>query len=30
CIFRSGSPAALTRDPEVRRVYLGEGFELPV
>ncbi|MBE0657108.1 MAG: LPS export ABC transporter ATP-binding protein [Bryobacteraceae bacterium] len=30
CIFRSGSPATLTRDPEVRRVYLGEGFELPV
>jgi lipopolysaccharide export system ATP-binding protein len=25
-IFRSGSPEALGRDPEVRRVYLGEHF----
>jgi len=25
-IFRSGSPEALARDPEVRRVYLGESF----
>jgi lipopolysaccharide export system ATP-binding protein len=29
-IFRAGTPAALAMDPEVRRVYLGEGFELPV
>lgn len=28
-IFRSGSPATLAGDPEVRKVYLGEGFELP-
>ena len=28
-IFRSGSPDVLARDPEVRRVYLGEGFQLP-
>jgi lipopolysaccharide export system ATP-binding protein len=28
-IFRAGSPAALGRDPEVKRVYLGEGFSLP-
>ena len=28
-IFRSGSPATLAHDPEVRKVYLGEGFELP-
>ncbi len=27
-IFRSGSPETLHRDPEVRRVYLGEGFEM--
>src|SRR5438128_12326379 len=27
-IFRSGSPEALGRDPEVRRVYLGENFNL--
>ena len=27
-IFRSGSPDALGRDPEVRRVYLGENFNL--
>lgn len=26
-IFRSGSPADLGRDPEVKRVYLGEGFQ---
>jgi lipopolysaccharide export system ATP-binding protein len=25
-IFRSGSPEALGNDPEVRRLYLGEGF----
>jgi lipopolysaccharide export system ATP-binding protein len=25
-IFRSGSPEVLGRDPEVKRVYLGEGF----
>ncbi|MGH9719463.1 MAG: LPS export ABC transporter ATP-binding protein [Bryobacteraceae bacterium] len=25
-IFRAGSPEALSRDPEVRRVYLGENF----
>jgi len=25
-IFRTGSPAALGRDPEVKRVYLGENF----
>ena len=29
-IFRSGSPEALARDPEVRRVYLGESFTLRV
>lgn len=29
-IFRAGSPAALGRDPEVKRVYLGESFTLPV
>jgi len=28
CIFRAGSPEALGCDPEVKRVYLGEGFEL--
>jgi lipopolysaccharide export system ATP-binding protein len=27
-IFRSGTPEALGSDPEVRRVYLGEGFNL--
>jgi lipopolysaccharide export system ATP-binding protein len=27
-IFRAGSPDALGRDPEVRRVYLGESFSL--
>ena len=27
-IFRAGTPEALGRDPEVRRVYLGEGFIL--
>jgi lipopolysaccharide export system ATP-binding protein len=27
-IFRAGTPAALAMDDEVRRVYLGEGFEL--
>ncbi len=27
-IFRAGSPEALTRDPEVKRVYLGESFNL--
>src|SRR5579862_2243246 len=27
-IFRAGSPEALSRDPEVRRVYLGEGFRM--
>src|ERR1700749_2364798 len=27
-IFRTGTPDALGRDPEVRRVYLGEGFSL--
>jgi lipopolysaccharide export system ATP-binding protein len=29
-IFRSGSPEALGRDPEVKRVYLGESFSLQV
>jgi len=29
-IFRSGSPESLAGDPEVRKVYLGESFELPV
>ena len=28
-IFRSGRPVDLAADPEVRRVYLGEGFQLP-
>ena len=27
-IFRAGSPEALGRDPDVRRIYLGEGFQL--
>ncbi len=27
-IFRAGTPEALGRDPEVKRVYLGEGFNL--
>ncbi len=27
-IFRAGSPEALGRDPDVKRVYLGEGFTL--
>jgi lipopolysaccharide export system ATP-binding protein len=29
-IFRAGSPEALGRDPEVKRVYLGESFQLGV
>jgi lipopolysaccharide export system ATP-binding protein len=29
-IFRAGSPEALGRDPEVKRVYLGESFTLGV
>ncbi len=29
-IFRSGSPGVLARDPEVKRVYLGESFQLPL
>jgi lipopolysaccharide export system ATP-binding protein len=29
-IFRSGSPAQLAQDPEVKRVYLGESFHLHV
>jgi lipopolysaccharide export system ATP-binding protein len=29
-IFRAGSPESLANDPEVRKVYLGESFELPV
>ena len=28
-IFRAGTPQALALDPEVRRVYLGENFQLP-
>ena len=28
-VFRSGKPRELESDPEVRRVYLGEHFELP-
>ena len=28
-IFRAGPPQELGRDPEVKRVYLGEGFSLP-
>lgn len=27
-IFRSGTPQALGRDPEVKRVYLGENFRI--
>jgi len=27
-IFRSGSPEALSNDPEVRRIYLGENFSM--
>ncbi len=27
-VFRSGTPNELASDPEVRRVYLGEGFRL--
>ena len=27
-IFRTGTPQQLGNDPEVRRVYLGEGFSL--
>jgi len=27
-IFRAGTPEALGRDPEVKRIYLGESFEL--
>ncbi len=27
-IFRTGTPQQLGRDPEVRRIYLGEGFSL--
>jgi len=29
-IFRGGSPEALERDPEVKRIYLGESFSLRV
>jgi lipopolysaccharide export system ATP-binding protein len=29
-IFRAGSPEALGRDADVKRVYLGESFSLPV
>jgi lipopolysaccharide export system ATP-binding protein len=29
-IFRAGSPEALQRDPEVKRIYLGESFSLRV
>jgi lipopolysaccharide export system ATP-binding protein len=29
-IFRAGTPEALARDPEVKRVYLGESFTLRV
>lgn len=28
-VFRSGSPDELQADPDVRRVYLGDNFELP-
>ena len=27
-IFRAGSPEALGRDPKVKRIYLGESFQL--
>lgn len=27
-IFRTGNPATLAEDPDVKRVYLGEGFQL--
>jgi lipopolysaccharide export system ATP-binding protein len=27
-VFRSGTPQALGSDPEVKRVYLGESFNL--
>ena len=27
-IFRAGSPEALSADPDVRRIYLGDGFQL--
>jgi len=27
-VFRSGTPSQLASDEEVRRVYLGEGFQL--
>ncbi len=27
-IFRTGTPGELGRDPEVKRVYLGEGFAM--
>jgi lipopolysaccharide export system ATP-binding protein len=29
-IFRAGSPEALARDPEVKRIYLGEAFSLQI
>jgi len=29
-IFRAGSPEALARDPEVKRIYLGETFSLQI
>jgi lipopolysaccharide export system ATP-binding protein len=28
-IFRTGTPGALGRDPEVKRIYLGESFRMP-
>ena len=27
-ILRAGAPAELSRDPQVRKIYLGEDFEL--
>mgnify|MGYP003345331986 CR=1 FL=1 len=27
-VFRAGTPLALAHDPEVRRVYLGDDFDL--
>lgn len=27
-IFRAGTPEALGNDPEVKRIYLGESFQL--